>query len=140
MANYPYTLKPSTLEDFLKNITPRPEPKKVTQSYLRSSGYTSSADFQIIPILKFINFLASNGNPDVFFKSFRDTRKSKATMAQALKKSYAGLFELDANPCQASDQVLENFFRTTTGRGGRMLRATVGTFKVLSLPILELLL
>jgi len=131
MVDYPYTYKPSSLDGFLKNITPRPQPKTVSQSYLKSLGYTSSHDWKIIPILRFIKFLDTGGRPIDLFKSFRDTRKQKATMAQALKESYADLFELYSNPCAKDDQTLENFFRTATGRGGRMLKATVSAFKTL---------
>jgi len=127
--SYPYTLKPSTLEDFLRNVPDRPEPSRVTHSYLRSLGYTSSHDFKIIPILKFIHFIDSNGNPNESFKNYRDTKKSKPIMAQALKESYSGLFELFSNPCAAKREDLENFFRTATGRAGRMLRATVDAFQ-----------
>ncbi|MCP8306576.1 MAG: DUF5343 domain-containing protein [archaeon] len=131
MVNYPYTLKPSTLEDFLKNMMPRPEPKAVTQPYLKGLGYTSSNDWVIIPILKFINFLDPKGSPTDLFRNFRDTEKSKVIMAQVLKESYADLFESFPNPCESPDQSLENFFRTATGRGGRTLAATVDVFKVL---------
>jgi hypothetical protein len=131
MADYPWTLKPSSLEGFLKNMPDRPEPEAVTQTYLNSLGYTSSSDRQIIPILKFINFIDSSGKPTDLFKNYRDTGKSKGIMAQALRDSYAPLFKTHAKPWEKSDADLENFFRTATGRGSRMLAATVGIFKTL---------
>jgi hypothetical protein len=130
MADYPYTLKPSTLEDFLNNMANRPEPGRVTQKYLKSLGYTSSNDWAIRTILEFVKFIDHN-KPTDFFKSFRDTRKARSIMAQALRENYADLFQLSTNPCQMSDDDLENFFRTATGRGGRTLGATVSTFKVM---------
>lgn len=37
MVDYPYTIKPSTLEDFLKKKANRPEPNvKVTMDYLKN--------------------------------------------------------------------------------------------------------
>lgn len=132
MVDYAWTFKPRSIEDFLKNMPNRPEPPAgVTQSYLASLGYTSSSDRQIIPVLRFINFVDSSGRPNDAFKNYRDTRKSKAIMAQALKEGYSALFGTHATPCEASDQDLENFFRTATGRGGRMLAATVAVFKTL---------
>lgn len=131
MVDYPYTLKPSSLEDFLKNMADRPEPKKVNRPYLQSLGYTSSTEFTITSILRFIKFLKSDTSPNDLFKSFRDTTKSKAIMAQTLKECYAPLFELYTDPCRSDDQDLENFFRTATGRGGRMLKATVDAFRIL---------
>lgn len=131
MVDYPYILKPSSAEDFLKRMHERPEPRAVSQAYLDSLGYKSSNDRQIIPMLKFVNFLASNGAPDDNFRSFRDTSKQRAVMAQALVTSYEDLFKTIPKPCEASDEDLENFFRTATGKGGRMLKATVDAFKVL---------
>jgi hypothetical protein len=131
MGDYPYILKPKSLEDFLKNLKDRPEPKKVTYAYLSSLGYSSTNERPIITILKFITFLDSKGQPTDLFKDSRDTKKSKGIMTNALKKSYAGLFEVHKKPCQASDEELENFFRTATGRGGRMLEATVSVFRTL---------
>jgi len=130
MADYPYTLKPSSLEDFLNNMANRPEPSKVTTKYLQSLGYTSSNDWAIRSILNFIKFTDS-GRPTDLFKSFRDTRKARSIMAQGLRENYADLFQLSTNPCQMNDVDLENFFRTATGRGGRTLGATVSTFKVM---------
>ena len=131
LSDYPYILKPRSLESFLTNMPDRPKPPKVTQSYLSSVGYTSSTERAIIPVLKFIKFIAANGSPTDSFKLFRDTTKSKAIMAQVLKENYKNLFDVHSNPCQASDPDLENFFRTATGRGGRMLKATVDAFQVL---------
>jgi len=131
MVDYPYTAKVSSLEDFLKKMATRPEPPKVTQEYLKSIGYTSSSDRQTIPVLRFIKFIDNEGVPTPFFKQFRDTRKSRAIMAQAMRESYAELFETVSNPCQATNEDLDNFFRTKTGRGETMLEITVNTFKSL---------
>jgi hypothetical protein len=129
MVDYPYTIKPSSLEDFLKNMPDRPEPTtKITQEYLKKLDYTSSNDLAIIPILKFIGFIDASGNITELFKTFRDTRKSKAVIAQALRTAYSDLFSVYANP---SAENLENYFRTSTGRAGRALQATENTFKTL---------
>jgi hypothetical protein len=129
MVDYPYTLKTSTLEDFLKNMPNRPEPTgKVTTEYLQKQGYTSSNDFPMISVMKFIGFLDSGGNITESFKQFRDTGKAKYVMAQALRASYKEVFDLFTDP---SKENLENYFRTATGRANRALAATEGTFKTL---------
>lgn len=117
MVDYPYSIKTGSLEDFLKNMSNRPEPtSKVGREYLQKLGYTSSNDFAITPVLKFIGFLDSNCNIAEPFKQFRDTQKGKSVMAQALRSSYSDLFNAFSNPCKES---LENYFRTATGRAGR---------------------
>lgn len=120
MADYPYALSPGSVEDFLKKASERPVPEKITQEYVKRIGYTSSNDRQIIGVLKFIKFIDSSGGPSEYYKTFRDTQKSGSIMAQALKESYRELFTSFANPQKEN---LENFFRTATGRGGRMLKA-----------------
>ena len=130
MADYPYTLKHSSLEDFLQKMSDRPEPKKVTQIYLKSLGYTSSNDWALANVLKFIGFIEGS-KPTDLFRNFRDTQKQKGVMAQAIRDSYAGLLELSEKLSEIDDQSLENFFRTATGRGDRMLKATINAFKTL---------
>jgi hypothetical protein len=129
MVNYSYTIKPGSLEDFLKNMPNRPEPTgKITVDYLKKLGYTSSNDFATISVLKFIGFLDSNGVITEAFKQFRDTQKGKAVMAQALRTAYSDLFSAYSNPCAEN---LENYFRTATGKAGKALHATEITFKTL---------
>jgi hypothetical protein len=129
MVDYPYALKTSTIEDFLKNMPNRPEPTtRVSKEYLKKLGYTSSNDFTLIAVLKFIGFLDNSGNITETFRHFRDTQRAPSVMAQALKSAYADLFNSFANPCKES---LANYFRTATGRAGRTLEATEGTFKTL---------
>lgn len=129
MVDYPSILKPSSLEDFLKKMADRPLPENVNREYLKGLGYTSSNEFNIAPCLKFIGFADSSNAPTELFRNFRDTGKSGSVMAQALKNSYKELFKSYANPCVATDADLGNFFRTATGRGGRMLAATVSVFR-----------
>lgn len=91
-------------------------------------GYTSSNDFKIIPVLKFIGFLDSSGGITEPFKQFRDTQKAKSVMAQALRTTYSELFSNFTNPYNEN---LENYFRTATGKAGKPLQATESTFKTL---------
>jgi hypothetical protein len=130
MVDYPYTLKPSTLEDFLQKMPERPEPRNVSQTYFKNLGYTSSNDWAMGTVFRFIGFVEGNKITERF-KNYRDTRKSKSVMAEAIKESYSGLLEISDNPCLIDDTNLENFFRTATGRGGRTLSATTSTFRTL---------
>jgi hypothetical protein len=53
MVDYPYMIKPSAVEDFLKNLPNRPEPAKVTIDYMKKLGYKSSNDYAAIAVLKY---------------------------------------------------------------------------------------
>lgn len=130
MVDYPYTLKPSSLEDFLQKMPERPEPKNVSQTYFKNLGYTSSNDWVMCSVLRFIGFVEDNKVTERF-KNYRDTQKSRSVMTEAIRESYSGLLEISDNPCAIDDTSLENFFRTATGRGGRTLSATASTFRIL---------
>ena len=74
MADYPYTLKVSSLKAFLETIHDRKIPDKVTIKYITQCGYKSKRDRPIIKILKFINFIDEKGVPT---KNFKDMLTSK---------------------------------------------------------------
>jgi len=100
-----------SLKEFLNKIKSKElgVPEKVTIDYLESIGYKSTNDRPIIRVLKSIGFLDDNGVPTQDLKDFR-TEKSKQVMAAALRKTYAELFKIYANPLSKSSQDLENFF------------------------------
>jgi hypothetical protein len=106
-------------------------PDRVTQDYLESIGYKSKNDRPVINVLKSIGFLDANGVPTSDFKNFR-TEKSEQVMASALRKTYAELFKIYAEPLKRSNQDLENFFaKKEPSLKKGTLEFYVATFKTL---------
>jgi hypothetical protein len=132
--SYSYTVKPSSIKSFLQRLKSKEleVPEKVTQKYLETIGYKTKNDRRIIPILKSIEFIDSNGVPKEKFADFR-TERSAQVMADSLRKAYADLFKTYANPLEKGKGVLEDFFaktKTTVKKG--VLGLYVDTFKTLA--------
>lgn len=130
---YTYTTKMGTLREFLTRVKAKElgVPDKVTSRYLVSIGYKSTRDRPIVRILKSIGFIDNNSVPTESFADFR-TAKSGQVMASALRKTYADLFRIYADPLKQDSKNLTNFFaqKEPSLKGGT-LQYYVNTLRVL---------
>jgi hypothetical protein len=71
--SYTYTNKVGTLKEFLGKIKSKELriPDKVNREYLKSIGYTSSNDWNIIRVLKSIHFITGGNVSNQSLKDFR---------------------------------------------------------------------
>lgn len=129
--SYPYTLKISSLRDFISKIPRIGIPEKINTKTLPAMGYKLKNDRAIATILKFINFLDNKGVPTENYKNFRSKAESGSVMANCLRQSYIKLFSLYPDAHKRSDQELRDFFSTKTTAGETVLNQTVNTFKTL---------
>jgi hypothetical protein len=131
MTTYPYILKTDKIKAVFDQIPTTGVPDKFTQKHLESLGHKSPNDRPILPILKFIGFLDSDGTPTTSYISYRGSQR-KEVLGTAIKAAYSGLFTLYDNAHQKDDESLYNFFSTHTKLGERALKGVVLTFKALS--------
>jgi hypothetical protein len=131
MVKYPYTLKVSSLKDFFDNIPSIGTPERITIDFIESLGYKSKNDRAIVTILKFLGFADSDGAPTEVWLSHRDTSKSKAILAQALRRAYSELFMIYPDAQDKETEALRNFFSRSVTAGEPVLAATVNTFRAL---------
>ncbi len=130
MKNYPYITKTGTLKSAIEAIPKTGSPAKFTIKYLQSLGYKSPNDRPVIPILKFIGFLGSDGAPTENYKKYRGGQRD-IVLGNAIKTAYADLFSVYSDAYQKDDESLYNFFSSHTTLGEKALKATAGTFKAL---------
>src|SRR2546427_2780581 len=131
MTDFPYTLVPGKLKEFLGQIPSMGIPDKVSQTYLEKTGYKSKNDRMTIGVLKDIGFTDSSGHPTARWKAYRDRGQSAAIMAQALRETYADLFRTYPDSHRKDNEALRNYFSAHSSAGDRMLQAMVQTFKAL---------
>ena len=131
--SYPYINNTGALRDFLKKAKNREIgiPDKLSQSKLSALGFKSSGHRPIIPILKFINFIGSDGGPTSNFTLFRDSKKSGSIMAECIRKAYSELYQLYPDAHNKDNKTLEDFFSTKTTAKAQVIQYTVRTYKVL---------
>ena len=131
MAEFAYTPSPASLRRFLAHIQQAGVPPKVTQTYLKTVGFKSSNDRYIIPVLKFIGFLGSNGVPTDAWKQYRNRDAGPAVMAAAIRSAYSGLFGVYPDAYRKDDEALLNYFSGHTTLAKPTLARVVQTFKTL---------
>lgn len=109
-------------------------PEKFSQDYLATTlkmpGGTAKA---LIPFLKKTGFLTSSGEPTDLYIQFRNPTRSGAAAANALKKGYAALYEVNEYVHDANDNVLKGVVTQVTGAesDSSMVKSIVGSFKAL---------
>lgn len=131
MVEYPYILNTGRLRSFVDTIPKMGVPDTINTNTLPKLGYKSTNDRPIVKILRFIEFIDTNGVPTQNYKNFRDTSKARIVMANALRKAYSELFKLYPNAHKKDDESLKNFFRPTTKAGEQVVERMVDTFKTL---------
>ena len=128
--DYPYVLVSAKLKEFLSTkMRSVAVPINVNRIWLKTIGYNSSNDQQIINVLKFVNFIDSSNKPTELWRKYRGDYK--AALAQGVQEGYKDLYAIYPDAHNRSTQELENFFKTHTSVGDRAVTSMVSTFKIL---------
>ncbi|HEU0246007.1 MAG TPA: DUF5343 domain-containing protein [Gaiellaceae bacterium] len=131
--NYPYTTVPGRLRDILKKAPAMGRPSKVTQDWLRQAGWTSSNDRSVIPVLRFVGLIGSDGTPTELWDTVRvQDKEHRARLAESIRRAYADLFALYPDAHRKDAEAIRNFFRANTGGGEQVQSKLVQTFQVLT--------
>ena len=69
-------------------------PEKFNYDHLKAIGFSSSNDRAIIPVMKDLGFLTSDGAPTPRYREYRNTSRSRAVMAAALREAYPDVFKI----------------------------------------------
>jgi Family of unknown function (DUF5343) len=73
----------------LDKIIEASQPERFTQDFLATKlGYPSGSARPIIPLLKRLGFIASDGTPTPLYGRFRNPENRGAAMNQALRAAY----------------------------------------------------
>lgn len=83
------------IPDLFKKIQGGIPPDKFNYDHLKAIGLTSSNDRAMIPLLKDLGFLSTDGTPTQRYRDYRDSARSRRVMAQALREAYPDLFVIN---------------------------------------------
>lgn len=112
----PYLAAPGSLRTALEKIAEAATPERVTgdfvQTVLGIKGGTGSA---IIPFLKKIGMVASDGSPTDLYKRFRNKSTGRAAIADVIKHGYKKLSEVNEYFYKLNDADLKALFVQVTG-------------------------
>lgn len=128
MSEIPYTPFYDKIDKYFGKFQEIGVPEKVDTKWLNSLGYKSGNDSYIIHVLKFIGFIDDSGNPKQLWRDFKDTQKSRAVLAQAIRTGYSELFKTYKEAHKGDYDTLYAFFSSKTGKAKATVNYMVKTF------------
>lgn len=130
----PYMSSYGAITKTLQKIKEASTPDRFTQDFLATKlGLKGGSPKPVIPFLKRTGFLASDGSPTSLYKRFRNPAQSGAAAAEALRKGYSALFEVNEYAHDLSDADFKGLVMQVTGLPGDSgtTKSIVGSFKAL---------
>jgi hypothetical protein len=116
----------------LDKIIEASQPERFTQDYLATKlGYDSGSARPMIPLLKRLGFLSSDGTPSPLYAQFRNPENRGAAMAQALRTAYKEIYDRNEYAHDLPREKFKNLVVEVTGleADNQAVSAIVGTFQ-----------
>ncbi|MGF1475917.1 MAG: DUF5343 domain-containing protein [Geminicoccaceae bacterium] len=87
-------LSVSLIPKILEKIQNARRPERFTQDFLETKlGHSGGSARSIIPLLKRMGFLGSDGVPTSLYDQFRNTDTQGAAVAEGMRNAFSELFE-----------------------------------------------
>src|SRR5690242_205838 len=123
-----YMVSVKNVSAILDKIVSGTAPNKFTTSHLKAIGFPSSNDRAIIPLLKDLGFLSSDGTPTKRYHEYRNPAKSKAVLGAALREAYEELFHVNAKPTRSDREAILGTFKSINNASDRVAELQAMTF------------
>ncbi len=130
-AQLPYMVAPGLIPKILTKIEEAKRPDRFTQDFLGTKlGHASGSARPIIPLLKRMSFLNSDGTPTALYDRFRNTDTQKAAVAQGIRNAFTELFERNKYAGDLPKDKLKSLVMEVTGgaHDDKTVECTVSTF------------
>ena len=106
-------------------------PATFTQAHLKGIGFRSSNDRALIPLLKTLGFLASDGTPTERYRAYRDRSRSEKVMGEAVLEAYQDLFTINETPTSADQAAIRGKFKSAHNCSDNVAALQTRTFYAL---------
>lgn len=116
------------IPEFFSKLKEGQAPEKFTRQHLKDIGFHSSSHHALIPLLKSLNFLSSDGTPTQRYYDFRDKSQSSKVLGQAIKETYSELFVIKENPTEKDKELIEGKFKSAHNVKDRPAELMAKTF------------
>ena len=133
-AKLPYMVSPGSIPKILEKIQNARRPDRFTQDFLETKlGHSGGSARPIIPLLKRMGFLGSDGVPTSLYDQFRNTETQGFAVAEGMRNAYSELFDRNEYVYEMSREKLTGQVIEVTGgaKEDRSIQAIVGTFLAL---------
>jgi hypothetical protein len=133
-AGLMYANSYGVFQKVLKKAIEAPAPDKITQDFIANVwGFTGGSGMAVIPLLKKIDFLSSDGVPTEHYKQFRTETGRNFAIRHALRKGFPDIYRQTDFAENAKDEKVADIVLALTGRSRNdpTVRAILETFKVI---------
>jgi hypothetical protein len=116
----------------LDKIIEASQPERFTQDFLSTKlGYSGGSARPIIPLLKKLGFIASDGTPTPLYAQFRNPENRGSAMAQALRSAFKEIYDRNEYAHDLPREKFKNLVVEVTGleADNQIVSAIVGTFQ-----------
>lgn len=130
----PYMSAYGNITKALEKLQKAATPDRFSQDFLATKlGMKGGSAKPVIPFLKRVGFLSSDGSPTNLYERFRNKGQAGAAAAEALRRGYSALYDVNQYIHDASDDDLKGVVVQVTGMGrdSKTLGAVLGSFKAL---------
>lgn len=134
-VSLPYMQAYGSITKTLEAVQKATTPDRFTYDFLATKlGIKASGARPVIPFLKRIGFLGTDGAPTELYKQFRNPASRGAAAAAALRKGYAPVFEINEYAHTLGDTELKGAIIQATGlsASSRMPADILSSFKALN--------
>lgn len=134
VENLPYCTSVGTLEKMLEKIRDASVPERFTQDFVSTKlAMKGGTPMSVIPFIKKMRFVGSDGIPTELYREFRNPAKSRITMARAFRKLYERLYEMNEYVHDATDHEVKGLITQCTGaqKDSAVGKYTLSTFNTL---------
>lgn len=115
-AKLPYMASPGLVTKILIKIQEARKPERFTQDFLETKlGFSGGSAKPIIPLLKRMNFLNSDGTPTQLYDRFRNITTQGPAVANGVRNAYAELFDRNRYAGDLSKENLKALIVEVTG-------------------------
>jgi Family of unknown function (DUF5343) len=107
------------------------QPERFTQDFLKTKlGFDSGSSRPVIPLLKKLGFVGSDGTPTPLYGKFRNPEERGKAMAAALRTAYKEVYDRNEFAHDLPKDKFKNLIVEMTGMeaGDATVSAIVGTF------------
>lgn len=127
----PYMVTPGAIPKILAKIQEARRPDRFTQDFLETKlGHSGGSARPIIPLLKRMGFLQSDGTPTELYNKFRNAETQGAAVSAGMRNAYQELFDRNEYVYELTRDKLAALITEITGleRDNRAAQAMVATF------------
>jgi hypothetical protein len=133
-SSLPFVNAYNSIPKVLEKIQSAATPERFTQDFLSTKlGMRGGSYKPLIPFLKRIGFLNSDGTPSELYKRYRNPASKPAAVAAAIQQGYAPLYEINEYAHNLDEKELKGVVVQATGLDAKAssVNAIVKSFSLL---------